>query len=70
MKLPKAYDPGQYEADIYALWEQSGAFKPVNRGGEGYYSLTLPPPNANGDLHMGHALTVAIEDARGRPRRL
>jgi valyl-tRNA synthetase len=70
MKLPKAYDPGQYEADIYALWEQSGAFKPVNRGGEGYYSLTLPPPNANGDLHMGHALTVAIEDALVRYHRM
>jgi valyl-tRNA synthetase len=70
MKLPKAYDPGQYEADIYALWEQQAAFKPINRGDEGYYSLTLPPPNANGDLHMGHALTVAIEDSLVRYHRM
>jgi valyl-tRNA synthetase len=70
MKLPKAYDPSQYEADIYALWEQEGAFKPVNRGGDGYYSLALPPPNANGDLHMGHALTVAIEDSLVRYHRM
>ena len=27
MKLPKAYEPGKYEPDIYALWEKSGVFK-------------------------------------------
>jgi valyl-tRNA synthetase len=70
MKLPKVYEPKEYEADIYALWEKKGAFIPANRGGEGYFSIVLPPPNANGDLHMGHALTVAIEDALVRYHRL
>ncbi|MBA3757990.1 valine--tRNA ligase [Candidatus Saccharibacteria bacterium] len=70
MKLPSAYQPEKYEGDIYALWENSGVFKPSNRGHDDYYSLTLPPPNANGDLHMGHALTVAIEDSLVRYHRL
>jgi len=70
MKLPKAYNPAEYEANIYALWEKSGAFQPVDRGGEGRFSMVLPPPNANGDLHIGHALTVAIEDSLVRYNRL
>lgn len=70
MKLPKTYEPSQYEADIYNLWEQNDAFKPIDRGGEGHFSMDLPPPNANGDLHMGHALTVAIEDSLVRYHRM
>ena len=60
MKLPKTYNPGEYEEDIYALWEKSGAFKP--RGTGKGYSIVIPPPNANGNLHLGHGLTLAIED--------
>lgn len=60
MKLPKTYQPGNYESDIYALWEKSGAFRPAGKG-EGY-SIVVPPPNANGNLHLGHGLTLALED--------
>ncbi|HVI60595.1 MAG TPA: class I tRNA ligase family protein, partial [Candidatus Saccharimonadales bacterium] len=60
MKLAKTYQPGEYEADIYDLWEKSGAFRPSGEGEA--YSLVIPPPNANGDLHLGHGLTLAVED--------
>ncbi len=60
MKLAKTYQPGDYEDDIYALWEKSGAFRPQGTGKS--YSMVIPPPNANGDLHLGHGLTLAIED--------
>lgn len=70
MKLPKAYEPGKYESDIYALWEQGGAFEPKNRGSTDRFSLVAPPPNANADLHMGHALTLAIEDTLVRYHRM
>ncbi|HET7060372.1 MAG TPA: valine--tRNA ligase [Candidatus Saccharimonadales bacterium] len=60
MKLPKTYQPGEYESDIYALWEKSGAFRPSGKG-KGY-SIVVPPPNANGNLHLGHGLTLALED--------
>lgn len=72
MKLPKVYEPQQYEKDIYALWEKSRAFVPVgkqSRTGESY-SIVIPPPNANGNLHLGHALTLGLEDIAIRYHRL
>lgn len=68
MKLPKNYEPHLYEADIYALWEKSDAFKPTGKGKP--FSIVVPPPNANGNLHLGHALTMAIEDVAVRFHRL
>jgi valyl-tRNA synthetase len=70
MKLPKVYEPAQYEADIYALWEKEEVFKPHNRGGEGYFSMVLPPPNANANLHIGYGLTVAVHDILARYHRM
>jgi valyl-tRNA synthetase len=70
MKLPKVYEPGQYEADIYALWEKGDVFKPVSRGREDYFSMVLPPPNANANLHIGYGLTVAIHDVLTRYHRM
>ncbi|RWZ79427.1 MAG: valine--tRNA ligase [Candidatus Chaera renei] len=60
MKLPKQYEPNQYEPSVYALWETSGVFRP--QGGGEPYGVLMPPPNANGDLHIGHALTFMLED--------
>jgi len=60
MKLAKTYDPNQYEPDIYAMWEKCNAFEPSGVGEP--YCIVMPPPNANGNLHIGHALTVALED--------
>ena len=60
MKLAKAYEPNQYEPNIYALWETSGAFNPTGRGEP--FSTVMPPPNANGNLHIGHALDMGLKD--------
>ncbi|MCL1839649.1 valine--tRNA ligase [Candidatus Saccharibacteria bacterium] len=68
MKFSKTYEPNQFEPDIYALWESSGAFRPAEQGNP--YSIVLPPPNANGNLHIGHGLTVAVEDSLIRYHRL
>ena len=77
MKFAKSYEPGQYEPDIYAAWEASGCFKPKipqydnsPSNWDNSYSLVMPPPNANGDLHLGHGLTVAIEDVLTRYYRM
>jgi valyl-tRNA synthetase len=70
LKLSKAYEPSQYEDDTYALWEKSGAFTPHTGTGKPSYSIVVPPPNANGNLHIGHALTLAIEDILVRYHRL
>lgn len=68
MKLPKLYEPAQYEKDIYALWEKTEAFAPKGQGDS--FSVVVPPPNANGNLHIGHALTLAIEDIAVRYHRM
>lgn len=68
MKLPKSYEPQLYESDIYALWEKAGAFLPKGSGQS--YAVVVPPPNANGDLHIGHALTLTLEDILVRYHRL
>ncbi len=68
MKLAKSYDPNEYEPNIYALWERSGAFSPSGIGEP--FSVIMPPPNANGNLHIGHALTVGLEDILARYYRM
>jgi valyl-tRNA synthetase len=68
MKLAKTYEPQQYEPNIYAMWETSGAFEPTGVGEP--FSIVMPPPNANGNLHIGHALTVAVEDLMTRYYRM
>jgi valyl-tRNA synthetase len=68
VKLAKAYEPNQYEPNIYALWERSGAFKPSGTGEP--FSAVMPPPNANGNLHIGHALDMSLKDIMVRYKRM
>ena len=85
MKFASSYEPNQYETDIYGAWEAAGVFAPtiptvpVDDDGDGIddregvnnaYSIVMPPPNANGNLHIGHGLTVALEDSLTRYYRL
>ena len=68
MNLPKTYTPDQYEPNIYAMWESTGAFEPSGEGEP--YSVVMPPPNANGNLHIGHALMAVLEDIMVRYHRM
>jgi valyl-tRNA synthetase len=61
MKLPKAYTPGDYENDIYAMWEKSGAFFADPTTNKERFSIAMPPPNETGTLHTGHCL-YTIQD--------
>ncbi len=70
-ELPKAYQPSSYEADTYKQWEGSGYFNPENLPNSGEpFSIALPPPNATGILHLGHATMLAIQDLMVRFWRL
>ncbi len=60
MTLAKTYTPSEYEHDVYQLWETADAFAPTGQGEP--YSIVMPPPNANGNLHIGHALMADLED--------
>lgn len=63
-KFLKPYDPKATEEAIYKKWEESGFFNPDNLPGERTesYTIIMPPPNANGSLHAGHALFVTLQD--------
>ena len=68
MQLAKQYIPNDYEPNIYALWETSNALEPTGVGKP--YSIIMPPPNANGNLHIGHALDMNLKDILIRYHRM
>jgi valyl-tRNA synthetase len=56
------YDPAQVEARWYAEWMSRGYFKPRPNPGRKPFVINMPPPNVTGELHVGHALFVSIQD--------
>lgn len=69
IELDKAYNASKYEADIYQQWLDSGYFNPDNLDGKPY-TITLPPPNVTGTMHVGHSLMVVIQDILIRFQRM
>ena len=77
MKFAPSYNPADFETEVYAAWEAASKFAPAKEDRSGRsgreskrYSIVMPPPNANGNLHIGHGLTVATEDSLTRYYRL
>lgn len=71
-KFTQPYNPQETEKNIYSVWENSGYFTPENlpaRHMEPWSSI-MPPPNANGRLHAGHALDIALKDTAARFERM
>lgn len=76
--LPPRYNHLESEENIYKLWEKSGFFNPDNlhppKNLKTYklknFSIVMPPPNANGALHIGHALFVTLQDIMTRFNRM
>ena len=72
MELSSAYDPKKVEEKIYRLWEESGFFNPdkLPKRHKKPFSIIMPPTNANGNLHAGHALVMTVEDIMTRYKRM
>uniref|UniRef100_A0A9J7YGV6 Valine--tRNA ligase, mitochondrial n=1 Tax=Cyprinus carpio carpio TaxID=630221 RepID=A0A9J7YGV6_CYPCA len=75
LPFPQSYSPEYVEFGWYQWWEKQGFFSPEQHSKQPhavdkYFSFCIPPPNVTGTLHLGHALTVAIEDALARWRRM
>ena len=68
--LSSRYDSSQVESRWYAAWESAGLFKPSKDVSGGTFTITIPPPNITGSLHMGHSLCYPTQDAIGRYQRL
>ena len=72
MELPSQYNAKEVEDKIYQLWEKSGFFNPDNlpSNHKKPFCIIMPPTNANGNLHAGHALVMTIEDIMTRYKRM
>ena len=69
-QMPRAYNAGDVEQRIYRNWMESGYFHATAQPGQQPYVIIMPPPNVTGELHLGHALEKALEDALIRYRRM
>jgi len=70
-EMPKAYDFARTEERLYRWWEENGWFKPEARSADARpFVISIPPPNVTGELHMGHAMFVALEDLMIRRARM
>jgi valyl-tRNA synthetase len=76
-ELPKAYDFKSTEQRIYSMWETGGYFKPHNDPNKPDFDpnvkpfvISIPPPNVTGELHIGHAMFVSVEDLMIRYHRM
>ena len=72
IELPKIYNAGEVEDRIYEAWEKKGFFNPdkLKARVKKTFSVALPPPNATGILHLGHALMLSYQDTVVRFHRM
>ncbi len=75
--LAKAYDFRSTEQRLYKMWEEKGYFMPSNDPRKpGFdptrkpFVISIPPPNVTGELHLGHAMFVSMEDLMIRYHRM
>ena len=70
--LEKHFNHKEREAALYSLWEEAGVFRPEAAKDQRapVFNIAMPPPNANGELHLGHAFGYTVMDILGRFHRL
>ena len=75
LPMADAYHPQAVEAAWQDWWEASGYYScdpssAMGRTREEKFVMVIPPPNVTGSLHLGHALTAAVEDTLTRWHRM
>lgn len=70
LEMVSRYEANSCESKWYAAWESAGLFKADPNSSATRFTITIPPPNITGSLHMGHALCYPIQDVVGRFKRL
>jgi valyl-tRNA synthetase len=69
-EIPKAYEPGTIEKKWYDFWLKQGYFTPRIDFKKKPFVIVMPLPNVTGDLHVGHALFVTLQDVMTRWHRM
>ncbi len=72
MTLDKYFEFATREPELYALWQSQGVFQPESAADQNseVFNIAMPPPNANGELHLGHAFGYTVMDILGRFHRM
>ncbi len=68
-ELPKGYEPKDVEEARRAFWEADKTFTPSPEAPGEAYAIVIPPPNVTGNLHIGHALNLTLQDVLCRHAR-
>ncbi|HRJ67046.1 MAG TPA: valine--tRNA ligase, partial [Alphaproteobacteria bacterium] len=68
--LEKTFESKDVEKKHYESWEKSGVFAADVKSNKQPYCIPMPPPNVTGSLHMGHALTMTLQDILTRFERM
>ena len=77
-KIPmeEGYHPSAVEAAWQDWWEAKGFYScdpkvaMAKQSRDEKFVMVIPPPNVTGSLHLGHALTAAVEDTLTRWHRM
>lgn len=67
--MDKVYDHKSTEPKWLKYWEDNKFYTPKINQQKKSFTIILPPPNANADLHIGHAMYV-VEDILCRYHRM
>lgn len=68
--LDSKYNHKLVEEGKYEIWKSKGYFTAGKNKGADPYCIVIPPPNVTGNLHLGHAYDVSIQDAIIRYKRM
>ena len=68
-ELKTKYDHKEVESGKYDFWLKGGFFEAGDKAKEPF-TITLPPPNVTGKLHLGHAWDTTIQDMIIRRKRM
>jgi len=78
-EILKTFESNTKEKDMYKIWESSGLCRPEgieellkqkDLERKSSFTIVLPPPNANANLHIGHMCGYSFQDAMGRYQRM
>ena len=70
MKNEGSYSPQNFEDNIYKTWEEKGYFRARVNKDKKPFTIVMPPPNVTSKAHIGHGLTMTLQDVLTRYKRM
>jgi len=70
MKEQGSYIPQEFEDAIYKTWEEKGYFRAKVNKDKKPFTIVMPPPNVTSKAHIGHGLTMTLQDVLTRYKRM